>query len=277
MYKRQLGYCVILQVLEEWENAIGNSCDIVLVLRGLSKYAPKKHQINFMWNISHPDKISIEEYNSYDTVFIASLLWAKTIQQQTTTPIETMLQCSDITRFKPTEEKISDYSNQLLFVGNSRKVYRKIIQDLLPTPYELSIYGNDWENFVDAKYIKGKHIENKELYKYYSNADIVLNDHWDDMKEKGFISNRIFDVIASGGFIITDKVEGIEEIFGNSIVTYTDATDLKEKINFYIQNQKERKEKLILAQNIIASQHRFQDRALQFSQHIKKLMDIRTK
>ena len=273
----KLGYCVVLQVLEEWENSIGNSCDIVLVLRGLSKYTPKKHQINLMWNISHPDAINTEEYKSYDTVFIASHLWAKKIQDQISTPVETMLQCSDTTRFKLTKEKVSTYSNQLLFVGNSRRVYRKIIQDLLPTPYQLSIYGNHWENFVDAKYIKGIHIENKELYKYYSNADIVLNDHWDDMKEKGFISNRIFDVIASGGFVITDRVEGIEEIFGNSIVTYTDAADLKEKINFYLENEKERKEKVMLAQNIIASKHRFQDRALQFSQHIKKLMDTRTK
>ena len=47
--------------------------------------------------------------------------------------------------------------------------------------------------------MKGEGVPSTELARYYGAADIVLNDHWDDMLAEGFISNRIYDALASGG------------------------------------------------------------------------------
>jgi spore maturation protein CgeB len=87
-----------------------------------------------------------------------------------------------------------------------------------------------WESLIDEKYLYGEHISNDELYKAYSSTRILLNDHWDDMRERGFISNRIFDSIACGTVILTDHVRGIEDLFPGAVVYYDDANQLEDKI-----------------------------------------------
>lgn len=271
-----LGYRVLLQVLSEWDNDEGNECDIALVLRGLSRYTPKPNQINIMWNISHPDKVSIDEYNEYDHVFISSIIWAEHIASKTSVPVESLLQCSDTDLFKPLRNKDNEFRHELLFVGNSRKIYRKIIKDILPTKYSLSIYGNHWDGLVDKSIVKGVHIPNKELHKYYASADILLNDHWDDMREKGFISNRIFDALASGGFVISDQIEGIEDVLHDSIVTYTDKDDLRQKIDFYMSHPLEREKKAKQGLEIVSKNHTFKTRAKQLSKIMKNILKQKT-
>ncbi len=72
---------IILQILPEWNSDLDSDCDVIIVLRGLSEYKPKKQHFNIMWNISHPDDVRIDEYNQYDHVFIASELWAQKIKE----------------------------------------------------------------------------------------------------------------------------------------------------------------------------------------------------
>jgi spore maturation protein CgeB len=128
-------------------------------------------------------------------------------------------------------------------------VHRKIIKDLLPTEEDLAVYGAGWEGLIDKKYIKGEHIPNNELRKAYSSCKILLCDHWDDMRDKGFLSNRLFDASACGAFIISDKVKGVEDVFGDSVVTYDNPDDLKNVIGYYLGNGFERKDKSSLINN----------------------------
>ncbi|MDO8870921.1 MAG: glycosyltransferase [Methanobacteriaceae archaeon] len=258
---------VILQILPEWDSNDDADCDVVLVLRGLSKYKPKKQHFNIMWNISHPDKVEIEEYNQYDHVLIASQIWTDKLKEIIDVPVEKMLQCTDPELFNP--EFSRDYDHDLLFVGNSRKVFRKIIKDLLPTNKDLSIYGTNWKNLVDKKYIKGKHIPNDELRKAYSSCKILLNDHWEDMKEKGFISNRLFDGFAAGAFIISDEVMGVSEVFRDALITYNNPEELENLISHYLKNEKDRKLLSEKGKKIVLNNHTFQKRV----EHILQIIN----
>jgi len=255
----KIGCSVILQVLPEWDSDGDARCDAVIVLRGLSRYEPKKHHFNIMWNISHPDDVSVDEYNLYDHVFIASEPWAQKIAGEVDVPVGTMLQCTDPELFHPDPDE--KYKYDLLFVGNSRKVYRKIIKDLLPTDYDLAVYGTNWKGLIPDQYIKGEHIPNKELRKAYSSCKILLNDHWDDMRNKGFVSNRLFDGFASGAFIVSDRVEGAESVFGDALVTYQTPEELHELIDHYSKNDDERSRKAETGQNKIINECTFQKRA----------------
>ncbi|CAG0878766.1 unnamed protein product [Cyprideis torosa] len=227
-YFERIGYMVVLQILPEWNNGDSDDCDVVIVLRGLSVYTPKSHQINFMWNISHPDKVQIEEYNQYDKVYIASEFWAGELSKKLSVPVECMHQCTDPELFYPLQEgEKAKWHHQILFVGNSRKVYRKVLKDLIPCDYELSVYGSNWEGIIDPKYVKANYLANDQLGNYYSAADVLLNDHWDAMKEYGFISNRVFDGLAAGAFMISDRVKGIENLFSESVLcTYESREEL---------------------------------------------------
>lgn len=211
-----------------------------------------------MWNISHPDKVDIDEYNQYNHVFIASELWAQHIQKQAQVTVEPLLQCTDPELFYP--EFSSKYQHELLFVGNSRKVFRKILKDLLPTDKDLAVYGTDWNWIIKRKYIKGKHIPNQELRRAYSSCKILLNDHWEDMREKGFLSNRLFDGFASGAFIISDPVQGAGEVFADALVTYQDPDDLHSLVDHYLEQDPERKRKAARGREIVLGQHTFEKR-----------------
>jgi len=75
------------------------------------------------------------------------------------------------------------------------------------------------------------------LPQLYMRAKIVLNDHHKTMKQFGFINNRTFDLAALRSFQISDYVKGIEEL---GIVTYQNPADLREKLDYFLQNEKER-------------------------------------
>ena len=97
-------------------------------------------------------------------------------------------------------------SHEILFVGNSRNQYREVVKWCVEENLPISVYGGGWEQFIPKHYIKGQFIDNNILPYYYHNAGVVLNDHWEDMKQKGFVSNRVYDVLAVGGRILSDSV-----------------------------------------------------------------------
>jgi glycosyltransferase involved in cell wall biosynthesis len=258
-------YKIDIFLASEWEEE--DDSEVVIVLRGLKKYKPNPNQYNIIWNISHPDLISINEYNEYDYVLIASDYWAKKLSEEINKPVESLLQCTDPELFY--FEESPKFKHDLLFVGNSRNVFRKIIKDLLPTKLDLGLYGQNWSKFINSPYVTKDHINNTDLHKAYSSCKILLNDHWKDMARKGFISNRIFDGFASGAFIISDEVEGAEEIFRDSLVTYSNREELNELINHYLNDNEERKNKIIKGQKIVLENHTFQKRAQRILEIIK--------
>lgn len=268
-----LGYHVLLQVYSEWDNDEGRRCDAVIVFRGLKKYKPTPNQINLLWNISHPDDVSLEEYDQYDKVFIASEYWARKISNQIDTPVDLMFQCTDPDIFKPFKnEERKKYHHQLLFVGNSRGVYRKILRDLLPTPFDLAVYGKQWKKIIPSKYIKSKYIKNNQLYKYYASADILLNDHWQDMREKGFASNRLYDGLSSGAFIITDKVKGMGDL-ERYVQTYETKEELENLLERFLNDSDLRLNSMENRKQFIGK-HTFNERAKQFSVSIQNFLYI---
>lgn len=262
----KMGFNVIIQEREHWYDEI--DVDIALVLRGEVDYAPNYSNINIMWNISHPTAISIEEYEKYDYVFISSEKYVEKIKSKVNTNVHPLLQCTDPDVFYP--EKDNDLSEEILFVGVTRGVYRKIIKDILKTKHEVSIYGMGWEEFIDEKHVKGYFIPNEELHKYYSSCKILLNDHWDDMRDEDFPSNRLFDALACGTFVISDKIPSADTLFEGGIVTYDDVNDLNNKINYYLSHEDERVEIAKKGQKIVLENHTFDNRIIELISVLKE-------
>lgn len=143
-------------------------------------------------------------------------------------------------RFKPFE-KDDNYKHDVLFVGsdNSGKG-RECVNYAINTGAKFDVYGKFWDGRLPVNVLKGGYIENDELYKHYANAKIVLNDHRRDMKYYGFVSNRIYDVTASGGFVLTDYMPEIERVYGDSIAMYKNYDEFKAKLDYYLSHEEER-------------------------------------
>ena len=264
----KLGFNVIIQEREDWYDD-NVKVDINVVLRGVVKYEPNFDEINVMWNISHPDMVENDEYELYDICFISSEKYANKINSEVTTLVKPLLQCTDPEVFY--NEKNEDYYNEILFVGVTRGVYRQIIKDVMQTDFDVSIYGMDWEEFVDDKYIKGNFIPNEKLHEYYSSCKILLNDHWEDMRDWDFPSNRLFDALACGAFVISDKIPSAETLFDGNIVTYDNSDDLNDKLEYYLNHDEERIRMAQKGREIVLKYHTFDNRANTIVESIKNL------
>ena len=256
-YFERKGFNVLVHERENWY-CDEEDVDITIVLRGYAiEYLPNKNHINVMWNLYNPNIISNEEFEKYDYIFVASNNCAEKIKNKINKPVKPLLQCTDPELFFP-ESKV-EYEEEILFVGNTRGYFREIIKDVFNTEFDVSIYGAEWENYIDNKFIKGEFIPNEELHKYYSSCKILLNDHLQSMKNYDYLSNRLFDALACETLIISDKVPSIN-IFDGAVITYDDADDLNEKIKYYLKNEDERKLKVRQGRKIVLENHTFPKR-----------------
>ncbi|WP_342150767.1 glycosyltransferase [Methylorubrum sp. SB2] len=219
-----LGHTVRIDCLDMWNDAHTHGDDAVLVIRGLSRYRPRKGQINLLWIISHPDMISAEELGEYDHVFAASEVFVRHFDRIVKKPVEFLPQCTDPQIFRPEEGPTP--GQELVFVGNSRRVRRPVVAGAVASGLPLRIYGLDWKGVVpDANLMDGT-VRNEMVGDLYRGAGIVLNDHWDDMRRWGFVSNRLFDAVACGVPVVSDAIEGLDTLTSGIVRTFASEEEL---------------------------------------------------
>jgi O-antigen biosynthesis protein len=252
------GHPTRVHLLPDWDSEVAARDDATLHVFGLRTARNRSGQVNLLWQISHPDLASPELYAAYDATFAASSRFARRVAALADRPVIPLHQATDPERFHvaPTGP-----AHELLFVGNTRGVRRKVIQDLLPTTHNLAVYGKGWTpDLVGPAAVRGELIPNEDLHRYYGAAGIVLNDHWQDMRAEGFISNRIYDVLASGGFVISDHVEGIEEEFDDAVPTYDRPEELRDLVDRYLADPEERRRRAERGRRAVLERHTFEQR-----------------
>jgi hypothetical protein len=203
---------------------------VVLNLRGLLPATLVSEKMNIIWVISHPDQLTKHELKKYNLVFAASSTWSLKKSKKWRLTIKPLLQATNPEIFNTEETQLEKF-DRFLFVGNTRGKFRNIVKIASKVSPKLRAIGTGWEKYLDDSQIEKQFVENKNLSTEYKKSTVVLADHWEDMAKNGFISNRIFDAVASGSRVISDQVEGIEEIFGNSVVTYQNDVELEQILN----------------------------------------------
>ena len=197
--------------------------DVVLVLRGLHRIEPVEGCLNYLWIISHPDAVSEDETRAgWTRIFAASQTWSRSPALKA----QTLLQAASARRFSPGPPD-GELVEDVLFVGTSRGVVRPVVSDAIAVGARVGIYGHDWERFVDPSFIRADHLEFAKVPAAYRSARIVLNDHWEDMRQEGFVSNRLFDAAFVGARIVSDDIDGMDDLFGGLVKTYRDAAELR--------------------------------------------------
>ena len=223
---RRLGQQVAVDHREARNRETRRFDDVVLTLRGIDSVFAVPGPLNLMWVISHPDEIGPDEAASYDRVFAASAQWARQRAADWGIAIEPLLQCTDTGIFAP-QRGLPDTGPGVLFVGNARQGgSRPVIDYALAADIPVQIYGSDWERTKASDLVVAKLAPNAGLGQLYASAEVVLNDHWTDMARNGFISNRLFDAVACGARVLSDRVDGIAELFGDSVQFYESPADL---------------------------------------------------
>jgi spore maturation protein CgeB len=136
------------------------------------------------------------------------------------------------------------YKHELVLVGGHNARREHYVRRLLDLALE--IYGK-WGKPVRydravMRHVKAGGVWGAELLAVYNTSKIVLNiTNWDPARYVA-LNQRVFDVPATGAFLLTDYSPELEEHFriGKEIVCYTDVEDLRERARYYLAHDAER-------------------------------------
>ena len=257
---RDQGHEATVQTLANVESTASRSHDVQLVVRGLARVERTPGQHHVLWVISHPEDLDRAECDSADLILVASERFAAHLRTRTTTPVEVLLQASDTQRFRPLPVD-PRHHHPVTVVAKSRDVLRPAVRDAVAVGLRPAIYGSGWEGLVDPALIVSQHVDNHELASVYASADVVLNDHWDTMRSWGFVSNRIFDVLACGTPVVSDHLPEIAALFGDLVPTWRTPQELCDAVADLSHDHEHRSARRSQARDLVVRHHSFDRRA----------------
>ncbi|MCD6288776.1 MAG: glycosyltransferase, partial [Candidatus Hydrogenedentes bacterium] len=114
---------------------------------------------------------------------------------------------------------------------------------------------------------EGRPFTTDEMVKMFNGSKISLNLHSSNQSdcidpEGDFFNPRLFEIAACGGFQLTDARAGFDSLFEpeTEIVTFTDAVDLRRKVEYYLEHEDERRAIAERARKRAVSEHTYDRR-----------------
>jgi len=210
----QLGIDCQVVYRDDW-GKVGRHFDHVVHIVGIISPSLVKGASNAVWVISHPDRLNVEHVQLADVIFTASRKHAAMLNESAALETYFLPQCTAVTPTHSSpfsEDEVRAMKEHALFLGDSKKVLRPPIDELIQNWDRLFLVGPNWARThpLGARYVKG-YVCNSRIGDLYGHFGSVLNQHWRDMAKGGFVSNRLYDIAAAGGRFITDHCEGIPD------------------------------------------------------------------
>ena len=267
------GAIVRIDDLPDWYGGVTAGDDVVIVLRGLSRYRPAPGPLNLMWLISHPDEVSLAELSAYDHVFVASKPYSEKLKPRLGERVSALLQATDPELFQPltaAQRAAGPATGAVIFVGNTRGQRRAMVDRVEAAGHAVRVTGLGWTGIVPDDRIAGTHVANDALGAHYASAAIVINDHWPDMAAEGFLSNRLFDAAAAGATILSDPALGLADVFGDLVVTAATPEEADAAVR-RLTTDRRRAAKAKALRALMVEHHSFDHRAAEILAKIREL------
>jgi spore maturation protein CgeB len=136
------------------------------------------------------------------------------------------------------------YAHDLVLVGGHNERRAQFVGQLLDLPLEL--YGK-WgkharRNESLRRRVKSRGAWGEALLRLYNTSKVVLNiTNWDPARYVA-LNQRVFDVPATGAFLLTDYSPELEEHYriGEEIACFASAGELEEKARYYLTHDAQR-------------------------------------
>jgi len=266
---QRLGHGVRVQTLGDADTLASRSCDVHVVLRGLVPVRRTSGQGHVLWIISHPEGVTDDELDRADLVLVASDLFAGHLRTRTATPVHVMLQATDAQRFFR-RTSTPAHRHEVTVVAKTRDVVRPAVVDALAAGLRPAIYGGGWRHIVDPDLVVADHVDNHVLPTVYSSAGVVLNDHWATMREWGFVSNRVYDVLACGTPVISDPVPGMAELFEGTVLEYRDVDHLRGLVAELRAHPERARARAERGRDLVLAAHTFDHRAAELLARLER-------
>ncbi|GJL78151.1 MAG: hypothetical protein NPINA01_11400 [Nitrospinaceae bacterium] len=173
-------------------------------------------------------------------------------------------------------EERNTYGADLSFMGAAYYNRRKTFPQLLDRDFK--IWGTGWElesPVGQRVQNQNQRVSSEESVKIYNGAKIHLNLHSSTFHENinpegDFVNPRTFEIAACCGFQLVDERSELGELFrtGEEMITFDSVADLKEKIAYYLEHERERKTIAQKARNRVLAEHTLEHRMTEMLIHI---------
>ena len=259
----------LLQLAKRWKP------ELVLCLKGDLVYPStikKMSELGAITLLWFPDDpwlfytIAREIAPAYDYVVTSSekcVKWYKHIGCKHVKYLPFMCDPDIHKRVNLTEEERKYYGADLCFVGSyapERERYFEVLCD-----YDFKIFGSGWDRArqkVRAKWM-GRPLSIFEMVKAFNASKIVLNLHTAETKYGGMKANmRVFEATGCGAFHLADRTEGLSDLFilDKEVAVYDSKEELREKVDYYLDNPEEREKIARRGQERAYKDHTFKKR-----------------
>jgi hypothetical protein len=219
---------------------------------------------NLVWLYSHPDLVTKENLRGYDHIFCASEDFIPKLRAMGYSLITYLPACTS----KTPVNVMLKYN--VIFLGNartSRSDGRAVVDAVKKTGADFKVWGNLWDTLLPASNVGGRYWPYENIQDLYASARITINDHHPDMAREGFVSNKVFDILASGGFVISDKNPGLDRIFDGCVPQFESTEELKELLARF-QNDSDERTALMERGREVALSHTYSYRIQTFLQEM---------
>jgi spore maturation protein CgeB len=164
--------------------------------------------------------------------------------------------------YPPVHRRLPEFQDKkydICFAGDWHPVREEILSSIA-VDFNVAIFG-PWKDKIKKGSILIRHIEKnggfspEEMVRIFNQSKIVLNIHtWFGKWDYG-INPRVFEANGCGSFQICDWKEEIPELYeiDREIVLYRSLDELKEKLSYFLYNEKER---IGIAENTLLRTHR---------------------
>lgn len=164
-----------------------------------------------------------------------------------------------------TEEERLKYQRDIVFVGSYYKNREKTLETL--SDMNIGIWGPNWSKISKSSPLKDSvhdlRIGPEEWVKIYSASRIVLVVNYDDGKTlSNQVSPKLYEAMACGSFVIVDSKPDAKALFRDKeeVVFYDGEKDLKEKVQYYLDNADERITIAHQGYKTVLKKHTYEDR-----------------
>lgn len=152
--------------------------------------------------------------------------------------------------------------HDVVFLANGYSKHRLELARMLRNlgGIDVGLYGS-WPDYVGAN---GNTLYDFEAgAKLYRAAKIAIGDsQWPNAT--GFVSNRLFQSMSAGAFLLHQYFDGMEELLGlrdgEHLVVWRSTRDLKDKIEYYLKDENARKRIATQGKRFVETNHSFQRR-----------------
>jgi hypothetical protein len=153
------------------------------------------------------------------------------------------------------------YRHQVAFVGNDIRGPIANHRFFLPAlPFGLVIYGNQAWQPPFAQLCRGK-LPMADLPKLYSSALINLNVHIPEHVAWDTLNLRVYDALACGGFVLSDRTPTLESDFEEFVVCTDGDEDEWAKLARYVSDPGERRRRGSSGREYVLHEHTYAARA----------------